>query len=194
MSVASLIRNEVMNGQKRTTTEKLTRITCWMATAHRLYRLLRPPRLIELYLSLWICSCHWAEGCREDESSRDLKPETEFCAGSDSGGRSAEGNHETDPWTSEKTGEEFKRAVVLAIYYLSRTPRAAERGFRVIGPEFGECERHLIIDNSRQISGSDGERASCRTMVPLLLLWLWSSVCEPNAVWGAQDPEAADYR
>jgi len=52
MSVASLIRSEAKSGQKRTTTDKLVRTDGWMATAHRLYRLLRPPRLIELYLSL----------------------------------------------------------------------------------------------------------------------------------------------
>jgi len=61
-----------MRGQKRIAAEEFIRTTRWMATALRLYRLLHSPHLIFIY-RYDFAAANEPEGCREDESSRNLE-------------------------------------------------------------------------------------------------------------------------
>jgi len=122
-----------MNGWKRTTAEEHARTTRGKVTALRLYCFLHPPRLIEFYLSPWLYSCRWAwrlpRGRFLRETWRTGARNGTLCGtrlGLSGRGHSEERNYEI--CRREKPAENPGEAAVLAVYCLSRAPRAAERG------------------------------------------------------------------
>jgi len=176
-------------------TEKLARTTCWVTTAHRLYRLLRPFCLIKLYLSLYICSCHWAQrlpGGRVLE-----RPKARKRIPCRTRVEAAQRKEETDPM--RRIQERRKRPVetqescrISDLLFKSRATGHRAR-FRVIGPKFGGIAWAMTPNkenNSWQVSGSDGELPAGRRCYHCRCGRERVRACKRTIREGIQDPGA----
>jgi len=136
-----------------------------MTPAYRLYRLLRPLRLIELYLSLYICSGRWTwrlprGRVLERPRTRDRIP----CRTRQ--WRPLRGRKPWDGFKNVGNGLRKTRGScrISDLPFKSRVTGRRAR-FRMIDSKIGDrvSEDIQLRNNSWHVSGSDGERVSCRT-------------------------------